>query len=602
MYAPARPNDPGERWLLEMGMPPQEAAAARARALSRARRYPRPVALLFPLLLRAFDWLGPLLLLGKLRRARFLSGPQWNQLLQRARHHRWPLVRLIMVMLLNPYMEQLLTEDAPPPVTHPLEGKVQAAGAPAELFDVVVIGSGAGGAPVATALTEAGAKVLIIEKGQLVKPGTTAEILEKHYVSQAMVGDFRGGLSLTLAGTAVGGTTPINSGTSLRPLRECMEAWDQKAGTAFAQDELTPYLDSVAHRIGITVPPRELFSASSRLVERGLQALGRDGVYVLPRNAPACVGSGRCCFGCPAQAKRSTDHAFLPKALQQGATLWSGTTATAIREYGEHVEVTVRGPEGEQRVRCKHLILSAGALFTPTLIRRHRLGAQPRALGRHFKMHPAAKVFAYFPDLQHGPGGVPQGLGYRPPELPRITMEGIHTPRGAAGPILSAAGDRFRWWLERYDQLASFGLMLRERTEGSVYEAAGMPQVSYRSCAEDGRDVAAGLRLIAEIFLAAGAERVLLPVSGDNEIASAADLERFTPDTLTVDRMTLSGFHPQGTAGMGRVVDKDLRLLGSRRISVCDASVMPDSPGVNPQVTIMALSLRLADHLAASTL
>jgi len=49
---------------------------------------------------------------------------------------------------------------------------------------------------------------------------------------------------------------------------------------------------------------------------------------------------------------------------------------------------------------------------------------------------------------------------------------------------------------------------------------------------------------------------------------------------------------------MGRLVDRDLRLPGSQRIRVCDASALPDSPGVNPQVTIMALALRLADHMA----
>jgi len=65
-------------------------------------------------------------------------------------------------------------------------------------------------------------------------------------------------------------------------------------------------------------------------------------------------------------------------------------------------------------------------------------------------------------------------------------------------------------------------------------------------------------------------------------------------------RMINSGFHPQGTAAMGRVVDKDLQLIGSERIAVCDASVLPASPGVNPMVGIMALSLRLADRIIAA--
>jgi choline dehydrogenase-like flavoprotein len=134
---------------------------------------------------------------------------------------------------------------------------------------------------------------------------------------------------------------------------------------------------------------------------------------------------------------------------------------------------------------------------------------------------------------------------------------------------------------------ASFGLMVRDRGAGRVREVAGRLAMSYALDDGDARDVDAGIRLLADVFFAAGADRVLLP--------TGEELTRGRGGAG--GRPLLCGFHPQGTAGMGRVVDTDLRL--TRRISVCDASVLPDSPGVNPQITIMALSLRLADRLAA---
>ena len=105
--------------------------------------------------------------------------------------------------------------------------------------------------------------------------------------------------------------------------------------------------------------------------------------------------------------------------------------------------------------------------------------------------------------------------------------------------------------------------------------------------------------IAAEAMFAAGAERVVFPTMGrDGEVGTAAELASVRPEHFTPKNLMTSGFHPHGTAGMGRVVDSDLALHGTRRVSVCDASVLPASPGVNPQVSIMALSLRHADHLA----
>jgi choline dehydrogenase-like flavoprotein len=195
--------------------------------------------------------------------------------------------------------------------------------------------------------------------------------------------------------------------------------------------------------------------------------------------------------------------------------------------------------------------------------------------------------------------GVPQGLGYRAPELPRVTFEGVHTPAGPAAPMLSLSGRRHRWWMERYDRLATFGMMVRDRGSGWVRGVGQGRYLHYALDRADARDLGAGLLLTAEAMFAAGAERILLPISGGQaEVSDAAHLRRLRPEDFTPGNLLTCGFHPHGSAGMGRLVDRDLRLRGSQRIRVCDASVLPDSPGVNPQVTIMALALRLADHMA----
>ncbi|MBI4563257.1 MAG: GMC family oxidoreductase N-terminal domain-containing protein [Planctomycetes bacterium] len=589
------------RLLAWIGAPGDRIPAYLAQVSRQVRRYRLAARWCYPLVLWCLDFWAPLLLLGTWRRGSELEDKNLDFLLRRLRSHHWVSVRLAALFALLPPIESVTLERPPLRAPHPLEGRLDAhAVRPPEFVDVAVIGSGAGGAPVAWSLACKGFRVAVIEKGDLVRPDAALRIVEKHYVARGMLMAVDSKNTLVMAGQAVGGTTTINSGTCLRPHRECLQEWDNVLGTAFARGELNPWLDLAEEKLGVTVPPRELLSRSAMLFENGLRTLGLAGAYVLPRSAPTCQGSGRCCFGCPTGAKRSTDLAFLPEAVDAGAWILSRSRACGIRQGTDHVSVTVENRQGRHELRCRHLVIAAGAIFTPGLLRRNRVGEYWKEAGRRLKIHPATKVFAYFPRLNHGEGGIPQGLGYRPPELPRVTLEGIHTPRGVAAPMLAMVSPDLRWWLDRYDHLASFGVMIRDRQTGQVFEVGGRPWIRYRLDEEDARDLGAGIRLMAEAFFAAGARRLLLPtIRMNSELRSLVEARRLEARAFTPDHLLVAGFHPQGTAGMGRVVDANLRVIGTDRIWVCDASVFPESPGVNPQVTIMALSLRLGDHLAS---
>ena len=582
--------DLAERWLLAHGADEAQSHAVAEIARTRARRYPRPVNWAWPLVLLVMDWLAPLLALGTPRRARALTAEQFDQLEQRVQHHRWTWPRLIWQFVRLPLWDALYGGPSPAPPLPSPSGET-----PPRDFDVIVIGSGAGGAPVATVLAERGLRVAILEAGGKMTPLPPPQAIERYFLQQAMTLSLDGGAMPVFAGQGLGGTTAINSGTSLPPPPEYLARWDALTGGDFATT-LPPYVAAASVRIGVTVPPRSLLGASAALMERGLNALGRTDAYVLPRNAPRCVGAGMCCFVCPSGAKQSTEQSFLPQARASGAVVLAHSLATAITETASGVTVTTEGPDGVRQFHARHLVLAAGALLTPGLIRRNRLGKRWRNAGNHLKIHPATKVFARFAHTVGGAVGVPQGLGYQPPELPRVVLEGIFMPPSAVAPMVAAAGKRADAWLDDLEHVATFGLMVRDRGHGRVREFAGRPILRYRLDPDDMLDMARGLLLIAEAFFAAGATEIMLPISGTtHEVSSVEALRQIRPETFTPARLVASGFHPQGTAGIGRVVDCDLRLTA--RISVCDASVLPDSPGVNPQLTIMGLSLRLADRL-----
>ena len=494
-----------ERWLLQAGVPEEKIKTKWLQAVARSHRYPPLHRRVYPILLWFTEWLGPLFIVFRFSKAGNLSEKTFDLYLNRLREHRISYIQIMSVFVLAPLKEAIIEKEPPQAWEHPLHD-LKKEKDPEAHSDVIIIGSGAGGAPAALELSRNGLSVTIIEKGEILESGTAARILEKYYVGQALTLSYNGGMLLVLAGNTVGGTTSINSGTCLRPRKECLELWDRQLGTHFADGELDTYLDKVESQVGVCVPDRSLLSKSSILFEKGLEKLNRPGAYVLPRYAPGCNGSGRCCFGCPTGAKQSTDYSYLPQAVKAGARLLINTEAVKIDERKDKVLVKIKGADGEQTLTCKTLIISGGAMFTPGLLKRNRLGSRLSQVGKNLKIHPANKVFAWFPDHFHGEGGIPQGSGYHPPELPLVTLEGIHTPKSITAPIFSVSGKAFNWWLERNDYLSSFGLMIRDRGKGSLFELNGFPCIGYKLHPQDAKDIIAGDILIAKTFFAAGAK------------------------------------------------------------------------------------------------
>ncbi|QQR79942.1 MAG: GMC family oxidoreductase [Deltaproteobacteria bacterium] len=569
----------------------------------RRDRYPKLLYRLQKVTSFFFEYLAPLFMIKKMTRAGALSQIDFLLLLEALQKSRSYWIRMITILVLHPYFEVLFEEKIPLRKKHPLQDYVDQNKIYQDSYeyDFVIIGSGAGGAPLAYDLSLKGYRVAILEKGHLAFPEESTQVVEKHYIQQGILGALDHSLALVMAGSCVGGTTAINSGTCPDPLTSCLAEWDALLQTHFAQGELEPWLSRIKQHLHVAPSNREVLSISSILIEKGMEKINRPETYNLPRNAPGCEGSGRCFVVCPTQAKQSTDVSFIPQAIKNGASLFAGVEAKRIREKSDHVLIDALDSKNSKKIKlkAKHLIISGGALLTPQLIHKNRLGTRWRQAGRGLKIHPASKVYGYFPEISQVEKGVPQGTGYKTDELPRIGFEGVHMTQGLLPHTIGMIGTQTFWWLKNHDHLASFGLFVRDRQAGSVKNVGDKIYLSYKMDAQDAIDLGRGLKIIAQAFFAAGAQKVLMPLIHPlQEISSPEMLDKLTDQDFKRQHLIVSGFHPQGTAAMGRVVDSDLTIIGCNKISVCDASVFPDSPGVNPMITIMALSLRLSDYLA----
>jgi choline dehydrogenase-like flavoprotein len=225
-------------------------------------------------------------------------------------------------------------------------------------------------------------------------------------------------------------------------------------------------------------------------------------------------------------------------------------------------------------------------------------------VGRHLSIHPASTVSALFDEDILGYTSIPQGYC-----IDEFQREGI-LPMGASAPIDMAAsqfnfvGRQLMDVMENYDRVASFGVMVSDRSKGRVRLAPGnRPFVTYWFGRRERDLLQRGMAIVSRVFLAAGAREVYPALHGHRVLRGAADLERMEQAHTAAADYLLTAFHPLGTCRMASdaargVVSASHEVFGIPRLYIADGSVVPSSVAVNPQVTIMALATRAADLLA----
>ena len=473
--------------------------------------------------------------------------------------------------------------------------------------DAIVIGSGAGGAFAARELARAGLDVRVVEEGER----WDSRRIRASHPADRFAGMYRdAGATVALGvpaialplGRAVGGTTVINSGTCYRPPEPVVKAWSQGHGLALADpDRLSPRLDDVERTVSVAPAPLEVLGRNGKLALAGAGELGWQAAP-LRRNAPGCRGACQCAIGCPNNAKNGVHLNALPEACEAGARILTELRASRVAvEDGRAVGVDAVAKGGRRiRLRAPTVIVACGAIETPPLLRRSGLGGHPR-LGRGLSIHPALGVIGSFAEPVFAWRGVMQSVGIEElHEREGVLLEATSTPPGMGAMSIPGLGAELLERLERAQHSASLGAMIADEPSGRVL-GARRPTVVYRLGRADRRRLRLALEACGRVLLAAGAEAVDLgagsvPLRDPSALAEAAA-------AIDIRRLRLAGFHPTGTAAAGsderrHPVDPSGRLRGAGGVWVADASILPSCPGVNPQVSIMALAAGVGEAAA----
>jgi choline dehydrogenase-like flavoprotein len=486
----------------------------------------------------------------------------------------------------------------------------------AEECDVLIVGSGAGGAVAATVLAEAGNEVLVLEAGPYMDHRTYPE--EPLAALSALYRD--GGLTVaagkpaipTPVGRAVGGTTVINSGTCFRAPDRVLDTWAREHGIDWA-NHLEPDYAEAEEMLNVTPVDPALMGRNGQLLLEGAEALGVSH-SPLQRNAGNCVQCSSCPNGCRLDAKRAMHVSYLPRAVAAGARVRAGVQACRLLFDGQRavgvdcLAGVANVAEGSRprpfEVRARRAVILAGGAFgTPELLLRSGFRSPGGELGRNLHIHPACWVGARFDEDVRGWEGVMQSYAVDEWELQGILLEATFTPLAFGGQWLPGTGPEHQERLLAYGNVASTGVHLSDRSSGRVGLARdGSLKITYRLTSEDARRLSFGIARAVELFYAAGAREVYPQIAGVPTIAPerVAELESSPPPPSA---LRLEAFHPMGTARMDGdpsrgVAGTDGAVHGADRLYVADGSLLPSSIGVNPMMTIIAMGSRVSRSLA----
>ncbi len=397
----------------------------------------------------------------------------------------------------------------------------------------VIIGTGAGGAIIARELAKNNLPVTILEKGPYIKSKDAFNYYDKYNETVDL-----------LTTTCIGGATIVSMSNMVRALDEELLDYGVDLSEAYR------YVEEL---VGVhQLDDSHIGKGTQAFLDAG-EELGLN-TMKMPKaiREEDCIQCGKCAFGCPADAKWSGKD-FVDEAVEAGATLITEAEATEIMTENDIAcGVKYIKDNQEQVIEADKVILSAGAIGSTFILRNTGISEA----GRELFFDPFVSVGGYLKDVNFNTevqmAGLVIGENFvLSPHFSSFIRANIPDDNVTDNDILS--------------------IMVKTPDEAKGYIDDDGEVVKINTIQD--------IRYLAEGTATAG-----------------FILEKAGVDPNTIGSTVYRGAHPGGTAAIGKIVDSNLETE-IENLYVCDASVLPISPGKPPILTILALAKRLADHL-----
>jgi len=456
-----------------------------------------------------------------------------------------------------------------------------------ERCEVLVIGSGPGGAITACLLAEAGRDVLLVESGPNLRladtPAFSREEMERKYCHGGVTAALGKTKVAYIEGRCVGGGSEVNAGLYHRTPPDVLDQWSREFSVeGLSPEDMAGHFEACERDVCVSPMPGGEFPKASVKLHDGATRLGWKSLEVPRWFRYDGRGGG---------TKQSMTETFIPRALKAGCRLRSDTSVKRLAQRGNRW--TARTDSGT--IEADTVFVACGAVRTPALLRRSGI---KRNIGDSLRLHPTVKLAARFEDeVSSLDMGIPV---HQVKEFsPRLSFGcSISAPPHLATAMIDHP-DEYSAAMRDWKRTGVYYVMTRGGS-GTVRNLPGFrdPLVRFKLGPTGLADLADGMGKLATALFESGATVLYPTVAGMAPLRSRADLESM-PAALPAGGTNLMTIHMFSSCPMGEdlgrcATDSFGRVHGTQGLHINDASLLCGAPGVNPQGSIMAVVRRNA--------
>ena len=486
--------------------------------------------------------------------------------------------------------------------------------------EVLIIGSGSGGATAARVLSEAGHEVVVLEEGRdLSGPERTqrdSAMYDQLYMDRG--GRASHDLSVSvLQGRVLGGGGVINT-CDVVPIPEgVLHHWSTKYGLEdFAPERFGPFEQAALEDLSASRIPEELVNVANNKLRQGAEGLGLRGELMM-HNRVGCRGLGTCLIGCPVHAKQNPRMVAIPKAVEAGARIFTRARAVKISKASKELkEVSVRTldpggyrEQGELRIRAKVVIVAANAIASAQLLLRSGIGNEH--VGKNLILQPQLPIIGLFDERIAAFDGIPQAYAVTEFEqednaefgLWGYRIEAIMGTPGIVSSLLPISGAPGMESMARYDHMTASLLLAPDRPSGQVEVSRdGRLTIRYEQRPDHAQRLRDAAENAAKVYLEAGATEVLVPTVPPIVIRTAAEAKLGQQISFAPATAPMISAHQQGTVRFAASekdggANLDGQVYGTKDVYVFDSSGYPTTGSSHTMTPIISSSRMLTSKL-----